>query len=313
MRLALAGPGAFGIKHLEALTRIGCRVETLVSVDAAHAEAVAARFGIPRRSQDLDSVLRDEAIDAVILCTPTPLHASQAMACLRAGKHVLVEIPLADSLPDAQSIVALAQRQGCIAMCGHTRRFNPGHQWLNRLIQAGRFQLQHLVVQTYFMRRTNINALGQPRGWTDHLLWHHAAHSVDLFLHQTRSSLAGYRVLQGPIHPQLGIATDMSIQMASRSGALCTLSLSFNNDGPLGSDFRYIGDSGTYLARYDELLDGHGRPVDLDDGAPSDGVERQDREFLAAIRERRQPQASAADVLPCYEVLAALERVLRRR
>jgi 2-hydroxy-4-carboxymuconate semialdehyde hemiacetal dehydrogenase len=165
-------------------------------------------------------------------------------------------------------------------------------------------------VQTYFFRRTNINAKGEPRSWTDHLLWHHAAHTVDLFAWQAGPVVEAH-VLQGPIHPELGIAMDMSIQMRAESGAICTLSLSFNNEGPLGTFFRYIGTTGTYLARYDDLFTGRDERIDVSAVDVSmNGIELQDREFIAAIREGRDPNASVAQVLPCYRTLHALEQQL---
>ena len=250
-------------------------------------------------------------VDAVILCTPTQMHAEQSLACLKAGKHVQVEIPLADSLKGAQAVVDLARQSGLVAMCGHTRRFNPSHQYVRNKIAAGEFNIQQMDVQTYFFRRTNTNALGQARSWTDHLLWHHAAHTVDLFAYQCGSPIVQANALQGPIHPTLGIAMDMGIQLKSASGAICTLSLSFNNDGPLGTYFRYIGDTATYVARYDDLFDGKDTKIDVSKVAVSmNGIELQDREFFAAIREGREPNSSVAGVLPCYEVLHRLEQQL---
>jgi 2-hydroxy-4-carboxymuconate semialdehyde hemiacetal dehydrogenase len=261
-------------------------------------------------STELEESLARSDVEAVILCTPTQIHASQAVACLKAGKHVEVEIPLADSLADAEEVVRMQKVAGKIAMVGHTRRFNPSHQWLHQRILAGELQLQQMDVQTYFFRRQNLNALGQPRSWTDHLLWHHAAHTIDLFAYQSGEIVAAH-ALQGPIHPELGIAMDMSIQLKSRTGAICTLSLSFNNEGPLGTFFRYICDHGTYIARYDDLIDGKDNKIDVSQVDVSmNGIELQDREFVAAIRERREPNASVAQVLPCYRVLGALERQL---
>jgi len=312
IKLALAGAGAFGIKHLQGLAGIeGAEVVSLVGRRRQETQAVAARFGIAHVATDLSEALALPGLDAVILCTPTPMHAHQALACLKAGKHVQVEIPLADSLADAQEVVQEAERQGLVAMCGHTRRFNPSHQYVHRLIEQGNFRLQHLVAQTYFFRRSNINALGEPRSWTDHLLWHHAAHTVDLFMYQTAGEIVAAHAVQGPLHPELGIAMDMSIQLQSSTGALCSLALSFNNDGPLGTTFRYIGDSATYVAVYDDLFTGANEQVDVSQVDVSmNGIELQDREFIAAIREGRRPNASAADVLPCYEVLHRLEQRL---
>jgi 2-hydroxy-4-carboxymuconate semialdehyde hemiacetal dehydrogenase len=312
IKVAIAGAGAFGIKHLDAIRNIDdVEVVSLIGRELDKTRAVADRYAIGHASTDLGETLARKDVDAVILCTPTQMHASQAIACMNAGKHVQVEIPLADSLADASAVVALQERTGLVAMCGHTRRFNPSHQWVRRKIQAGEFRIQQMDVQTYFFRRTNMNALGQPRSWTDHLLWHHAAHTVDLFAYQTGGSIVQAHAMQGPIHPELGIAMDMSIQLKSSTGAICTLSLSFNNEGPLGSFFRYIGDTGTFVARYDDLVTGKDEPIDVSNvDASMNGVELQDREFFAAIREGREPNASVAQVLPCYETLQALARSL---
>jgi 2-hydroxy-4-carboxymuconate semialdehyde hemiacetal dehydrogenase len=312
IQVALAGAGAFGIKHLDAIARIAdVKVVSLVGRERGKTEEVASKYGIPHVATDLAGSLALKEVDAVILCTPTQMHAEQAIACLQAGKHVQVEIPLADSLRDAYAVADLQARTGLVAMVGHTRRFNPSHQWVRRRIAAGEFAIQQMDVQTYFFRRTNMNALGQPRSWTDHLLWHHAAHTVDLFAYQCQSPIVRAHAMQGPIHPTLGIAMDMSIQLKAASGAICTLSLSFNNDGPLGTFFRYIGTTGTYIARYDDLFTGKDEKVDVSAVDVSmNGIELQDREFIAAIRAGREPNASVAQVLPCYEVLHQLDRQL---
>ena len=312
IKVALAGAGAFGVKHLEGIKNIdGVEVVSLVGRELDKTKQVADKFGIAHVTTQLADSLAMREVDAVILCTPTQMHAAQAIACLEAGKHVQVEIPLADSLADAEGVLAAQQQAGKVAMVGHTRRFNPSHQYVHDQIAARKFNLQQLDVQTYFFRRTNTNALGHPRSWTDHLLWHHAAHTVDLFAYQARSEIVQANVLQGPIHPTLGIAMDMSIQLKAASGAICTLSLSFNNDGPLGTYFRYIGDSATYLARYDDLFTGKEEQIDVSKVAVSmNGIELQDREFFSAIREGREPNASVAQVLPCYRVLDRLERLL---
>jgi 2-hydroxy-4-carboxymuconate semialdehyde hemiacetal dehydrogenase len=311
IKLALAGAGAFGIKHLDGLRNVpDVQVVSLVGRTLEPTQEVAARYGVAHVTTDLQESLARSDVDAVILCTPTQIHASQAIACLEAGKHVQVEIPLADRLADAEEVSRVQRATGKVAMVGHTRRFNPSHQWVHRRILAGELEVQQMDVQTFFFRRKNINALGQPRSWTDHLLWHHAAHTIDLFAYQSGEIVVA-NALEGPLHPQLGIAMDMSVQLKSRTGAICTLSLSFNNDGPLGTFFRYICDQGTYIARYDDLVDGKDQRIDLSKVDVSlNGIELQDREFVAAIRDGREPNASLAQVLPCYRVLAQLERQL---
>ena len=307
MRIALAGAGAFGEKHLDGLKNIdGVEIVSIISRRAEQAAEVAAKYGAKHSGTELSEALERDDVDAVILCTPTQMHAEQAIACMDAGKHVQVEIPLSDSWGDAEAVLKKQQETGLVCMVGHTRRFNPSHQYVHNKIVAGELAIQQMDVQTYFFRRKNMNAKGQPRSWTDHLLWHHAAHTIDLFAYQA-GKIVTANAVQGPKHPELGIAMDMSIQMKSETGAICTLSLSFNNDGPLGTFFRYIGDTATYIARYDDLVTGKEEPVDLTGVAVSNnGIELQDREFIAAIREGREPNSSVAQVLDCYRVIGEL-------
>jgi 2-hydroxy-4-carboxymuconate semialdehyde hemiacetal dehydrogenase len=314
INVALAGAGAFGVKHLDGIKNIpGIRVVSVIGRELDKTQDVAKQYGIAHAGTNLSESLALSEVDAVILCTPTQMHADQTVASLQAGKHVQVEIPLADSLAGAEVAAAAQKTAGKVAMVGHTRRFNPSHQWVRNKIKAGEFNIQQMDVQTYFFRRTNTNALGQARSWTDHLLWHHAAHTVDLFRYQTGGEIVQANAIQGPIHPTLGIAMDMSIQLKSSTGAICTLSLSFNNEGPLGTFFRYIGDTGTYIARYDDLFNGKEEKIDVSKVAVSmNGIELQDREFFAAIREGREPNSSVHQVLPCYRTLDELERQLSR-
>src|SRR5580704_2882712 len=312
MRIALAGTGAFGIKHLDGLQNIdGVSVTAVVSRRLEQAEEVARKYGVPLATTSLDEVLASDDVDAVILCTPTQLHASQSIAAMRAGKNVQVEIPVADSWADAQEVDRVQRETGRTCMVGHTRRFNPSHQWVRRRILAGELSIQQMGVQTYFFRRTNMNAAGQPRSWTDHLLWHHAAHTIDLFQYQAGQTISDCYAVQGPIHPQLGIAMDMGIVAKVPSGSILTLSLSFNNDGPLGSFFRYICDNGTFKAYYDDLSDGKDNKIDVSKVDVSmDGIELEDREFIAAIKEKREPNGSLQQLLPCMHVLGKLEKII---
>jgi 2-hydroxy-4-carboxymuconate semialdehyde hemiacetal dehydrogenase len=312
LKVALAGAGAFGLRHLDAIKLIdGIEVISLIGRELDKTKEAEAKYGVGHVTTDLAETLKLPGLDAVILATPTQMHPAQALQCLKAGKHVQIEIPLADGLKDAEAVVAAQKQSGLVAMVGHTRRFNPSHQLVRQHILKGEFHIQQMDVQTFFFRRTNMNALGQPRSWTDHLLWHHAAHTVDLFAYQCRSPIIKANALQGPIHPTLGIAMDMSIQLKAENGAICTLSLSFNNDGPLGTFFRYIGDTATYIARYDDLFTGKDEKIDVSQVDVSmNGIELQDREFFAAIREGREPNASVAQVLPCYRVLDGLGKQL---
>ncbi len=311
MKVCIAGAaGAFGMKHLDAISRIdGVEVTSVVGRNKGDIEAFAKERGIGHATDDLAESLERSDVEAVILSTPTQIHAAQAIQCMKAGKHVLVEIPMADSLADSREVVRVQKETGVVAMAGHVRRFNPSHQWVHNRIKKGELKIQQMDVQTYFFRRTNMNALGKPRSWTDHLLWHHACHTVDLFQYQTGQTASEAYGLQGPIHPELGIAMDMSIGMKVPSGAICTLSLSFNNKGPLGTFFRYICDNGTYIARYDDLYDGEENKIDLSDVAVSNnGIELIDREFFSAIKDGHEPNASVAQCLPAMETLDRIER-----
>jgi 2-hydroxy-4-carboxymuconate semialdehyde hemiacetal dehydrogenase len=312
MKVGVAGQGAFGQKHLEGLAKIsGVEVITLTGGNQAATEEVARKFKIPHWTGDLAESLKQPGLEAMILATPTGMHAAQGVQCMRAGKHVQIEIPIADSLADSERLVKVQKETGVVCMGGHTRRFNPSHQYIHKKIRAGDLHIQQMDVQTYFFRRTNMNAAGKPRSWTDHLLWHHACHTVDLFQYQTGEFVSECYAVQGPMHPELKIAMDMGIVLKTPLGKLLTLSLSFNNKGPLGTLFRYICDNGTYVARYDDLEDGDGNKIDLSQVDVSmNGIELQDREFIAAIQEKREPNASVAQCFTAMQVLDRIEKFL---
>lgn len=314
MKLCVVGEGAISNKHLEGLAKIKeAEVVALVGGVAADTEATAKKHNIPFWTLDLEEGINRPGVEAVIIGSPTPIHAKQAIQCMKAGKHVEIEVPVADSLADARAVLETQKKTGLIAMAGHTRRFNPSHQWIHNKIKAGELKIQQMDVQTYFFRRKNINALGQPRSWTDHLLWHHAAHTIDLFQYQTGERAKQVTAMQGPMHPELKIAMDMSIGLRTPSGIICTLSLSFNNDGPIGSFFRYICDNGTYIAIYDDLFDGKQNKIDVSKVAVSmNGFELQDREFISAIKEGREPNASVAQLMPTMEIMDQAERMMQQ-
>ncbi|ANQ27940.1 oxidoreductase [Vibrio natriegens] len=314
MKVCVVGAtGAFGRKHLEAIQNIDdVTVSVMVSPEQDKLDALISEYDSQAVGvATLEEALVRDDVDAVILATPTQVHASQAIQCMEAGKHVLVEIPMADNIEDSYKVVETQKATGLVAMAGHTRRFNPSHQWIHNKIQAGELNIQQMDVQTYFFRRTNTNAKGEPRSWTDHLLWHHACHTVDLFQYQTGETASQVQGMQGPIHPDLGIAMDMSIGMKVPSGAICTLSLSFNNEGPFGTFFRYICDEGTFLARYDDLYDGYDNQIDLTGVTVSNnGIELIDREFFEAIKTGKEPNSSVGQCLSAMETLHRIEEQL---
>lgn len=312
MKIIVAGEGAFGKKHLAALQNIkGVTVASLAGGVEAQTKKLAGEYNIPHWSLNLEESLAQEGVEAAILVTPTPLHARQACQVLEAGKHVFVEIPMADNIADARALVDKANATGLKAMVGHVRRFNPPHQWIHRRVQAGALAIQQMDIQTFFFRRSNLNALGEPRSWTDHLLWHHAAHSIDLFMYQTGEAIKDVYAVAGPVHQELGIYMDMGIIMKTPSGKICNLSLSFNNDGPLGTHFRYICDNGTYTAYYDDMKTGEGAAVDVSKVDVSmDGIELMEREFFAAIEQDREPNGSVQQILATMEVMEKIEQMV---
>ncbi len=312
MKFCIVGNGAMGVAHLKALRNIeGVEVTAIQSRTAEGTEKTAKEYNVPFWTTDFEVAITRKDVDAVILTSPTQMHHDQAAACMKAGKHVLIEIPMTDSLKDAEDLVRMQKQTGLTAMAGHVRRFNPGHQWIHQGIQAGRLQLQQIQAHTYFFRRKNMNALGAPRSWVDHLLWHHACHTVDMFIYQSGDVPEQIYGVEGPHHPELGIAMDLAVIMKAKNGAVCTLSTSFNNDGPIGSPYRYICDNGTYIAFYDDLTNGHGEKIDTSKvDVSQNGFENQDREFIKAIRENRQPNSSVEDALRAMQTLDKVEQQL---
>jgi 2-hydroxy-4-carboxymuconate semialdehyde hemiacetal dehydrogenase len=309
MKIIIAGSGSIARQHLAAIKNIAdVEVVTLLGTDEEELKEVSAEYDIKNWSTDEKSVIRNSDAQAIILCTPTPLHAQQTIAWLKAGKHVLVEIPMGVTLDECREIVATQKETGKVAMVAHTRRFNPPHQWLHQQFKEGKLHLHHLVVETLFHRRDNVSALGKKRDWVDHLLWHHACHSVDLFGWQIEGEIIKRWAQQGPISDTLGIPLDMTIGLRSETAQIATIALSFNNEGPLGSWFRYICEEGTFKVRYNEMTDGWDNPVNYDwKGVSDDGIELQDREFFEAITEKRAPRSSVEDCFNTMEILHKLE------
>ncbi|WP_277811363.1 Gfo/Idh/MocA family oxidoreductase [Chromohalobacter canadensis] len=307
VRILMVGEGAIAGIHMQALSSVPeARVVAVAGGDAQTTRRFAEHWNIPHVCADYTQALATLKIDAVILATPSPLHADQTEQAIDAGKHVLCEIPMSLNLADAERMTARAREASIVAMVAHTRRFNAPHREMKRRIRAGEFHLQHLVNETYFLRRENLNMQGEPRGWTDHLLWHHACHSVDLFawlLDDFDLDVWGRR---GPVHPELGIAMDMNIGLKSRNETLATLALSFNNHGPFGGFYRYVGEETTLMAYRDELKDYQGEVLPLE----GTGFQEQDAEFIASIRECRVPEAAFSHCLPTMRLLDKLEKIM---
>jgi 2-hydroxy-4-carboxymuconate semialdehyde hemiacetal dehydrogenase len=310
MKICLAGTGAMGEIHMKALQKIGVEVIAVASRTQDGGKTFAEQWKIPFHSTSLEQCIDRPGVDAVILTTPTEQHADQTVMALGKGKHVQVEIPMSLNLPDAERIVAATEKSGRLCMVTHTRRFSAPHREIRKRIREGTFHLHHMVVETYFFRRTNLNMHGQPRSWVDNLLWHHGCHSVDIaqwIVDDPNWEVWGQK---GPDHPVLKIPMDLSVAMKSRKGPLFTMAMSFNNKGPFGGFYRYIGEEETYKVYRDAMTDSEGKDVPLD-AMPA--FDRQDVEFTSAIREGRQPESSAASCLPTMALLDRIDRAMSTR
>ncbi|MEO8258181.1 MAG: Gfo/Idh/MocA family oxidoreductase [Acidobacteriota bacterium] len=308
MKICLAGTGAMGVIHAKALQKIdGVDVVSIASRTEDSGRKFAQEYGIPFSSTSLEACLDRPGVEAVILTTPSDQHCDQTLLALAKGKHVQVEIPMALNLADSGRMLAASRDAGKTLMVTHTRRFSSPHREIKRRIGEGTFHLQHMVVETYFFRRTNLNMHGQPRSWVDNLLWHHGCHSVDIaqwLLDDPDWDVWGQK---GPDHPDLGIPMDLTVAMKSKAGPLFSMAMSFNNKGPFGGFYRYIGEEDTYKVYRDSMTDSEGKDVALD---PMPAFDRQDVEFVSAIREGRQPESSAASVVPTMALLDRIDRAM---
>jgi len=291
-----------GVIHAKALKKIaGVDIVSVNSRTEASGRAFAAEYGIPHVSTSLEESIDRPGVDAVILTTPSAMHADQAVMALGKGKHVQVEIPMSLNLADAKRIVEAARRSGKNCMVTHRE--------IRHRVQNGTFHLHHMVVETYFFRRENTNMHGQPRSWVDNLLWHHGCHSVDLaqwILDEPNFVAWGQK---GPDHPVLGIPMDLTVGMKSKKGPIFSMAMSFNNKGPFGGFYRYIGEEETFKVYRDSMTDSDGKEVPLDGTAAFD---RQDVEFVSAIREGRTPESSAESCLPTMALLDQIDKAMQR-
>jgi 2-hydroxy-4-carboxymuconate semialdehyde hemiacetal dehydrogenase len=296
--------------HAKALAKIaGVEIVSVAGRTEAGVNEFAARWKIPFGTTNLEAAIDRSGVDAVILTTPSDQHHDQTLLALSKGKHVQVEIPMALNLADSQRMLDAANKAGKILMVTHTRRFSNPHREIRRRIQEGAFHLYHMVVETYFFRRTNLNMHGQPRSWVDNLLWHHGCHSVDLAQWIVNDATWDVWGQKGPDHPVLGIPMDITVGMKLKQGPLFTMAMSFNNKGPFGGFYRYIGEEETYKVYRDSMTDSDGKDVPLGDVAAFD---RQDVEFVSAIREGREPESSARTVVPTMALLDKIDRAMHR-
>ena len=311
MKICLAGTGAMGEIHVKALKKIDdVEVVAVAGRTDAGVKEFAEKWNIPFASTNLETCMDRPGVDSVILTTPSDQHHDQTVLALRKGKHVQVEIPMALNLADSQHMLDEAKKAGKTLMVTHTRRFANPHREIHKRIRAGTFHLHHMVVETYFFRRTNLNMHGQPRSWVDNLLWHHGCHSVDLahwILDEPNWDVWGQK---GPDHSELKIPMDITVAMKSKKGPLFTMAMSFNNKGPFGGFYRDIGEEDTYKVYRDSMTDSDGNEVHFDDTTAA--FDRQDIEFVSAVRDGREPESSAASVVPTMALLDKIDKAMNR-
>lgn len=308
MNICLVGYGSIARSHMAALAEEPVTFHTVMGRLAESTAAFAAEYGFRRQTTDLDEALADPEIDAVLITSPSDIHAEQAEKALRAGKHALVEIPLALNLAEADALDRLArEQQRCLMVC-HTQRYYPPLVEARRMVSEGRLHVHHVSVRYGFLRRENVNWKGRRRSWTDNLLWHHGCHAVDTamwLVGATEATVTSQVAL--PSH-HLNIPLDLDILARTSHDQLIAVSMSYNTKMQF-NEYLLIGEETTLMATPGRLTSPEGVIFEApsESGPGSSSIRDQDREFLAAIREGRTPAISAGAVRPAMAVLQATQ------
>ena len=307
LTLTFVGYGSIAAAHARALRELGgVRLESVVGRRPEPTEAFAREWGFAHWTLSLEEALARPGVDVVIITSPSDQHAAQAAQALAAGKHALVEIPLAMSLLDAERVTALAERSGLRLMVAHTQRFFPALIELRQRIEVAELHPRHLDCRWFFLRRANVNWEGRQRSWTDNLLWHHACHVVDaaLWLLGATERATTVKALgqAGPPHAELGIPLDLDLLL--RVGEVpVNIAMSYNSPWSL-HDYLVIGEEATLRFEDGRLVGKEGAVLAPADAHP---IREQDREFLAAVREGREPSVSGRSVLPAMRALQTVQ------
>ena len=307
MRLTFLGYGGIAEEHAQAFKRLGAAGEGVqFSAVMGRVEESARRFadrhGFERATVSLDEAL-DCPADAVVIASPSDLHAEQTVACLRAEKHVLCEIPLSVNLDDALEAARFAESSSKQLMICHTQRFFPTLQELRRRVENGDFRLKQIVCRWGFLRRKNENWKGQKRSWTDNLLWHHGAHVIDMAVWMLgETEIVDVKGILAPPTPPLNIPLDLNMCFKTASGAVVSAAMSYNTRRPF-HDYLFIGEEETYRYQNGKLYAAD--QVVYEGGASA--LEAQNAEFLAAVRGNRAPSVSAEEIMPAMRILQAVQ------
>jgi 2-hydroxy-4-carboxymuconate semialdehyde hemiacetal dehydrogenase len=276
------------------------------------AEAFAREIGIGRATTALDDLLANSGIEAVIVCSPTDQHAAQTEQALRAGKHVLCEIPLATSLADTDRLIALAVAADRRLMVCQTQRYHPALVEARRMVGAGELHPRSIICRYGFPPRENVNWMGRRRSWTDNLLWHHGCHAVDAALWLLGATEVDVAAQVAKPGGALDIPMDLGIVMRTRADQIATVALSYNTHIAI-HDYLLIGEETSVLFADDRLRGADGALVSGTGDGVGDAIVRQDAEFFAAVREEREPAVSGRSVRPAMAALQVAQDALDAR
>jgi 2-hydroxy-4-carboxymuconate semialdehyde hemiacetal dehydrogenase len=310
MQAAIIGYGTTANSHARMLHQEGLVLESVVGRLPEQTEEFARQHGFQHWTTDLAEALARTGLEVVVICSPSAVHAEQTEQALLAGKHVLVEIPLAMSFPDAARLTSLAEDRGLTLMVAHTHRYGPAILEVKRRITAGELTVRHIVSRYVFLRRENVDWSGRRRSWTDNLIWHHGCHATDMCLWLLGEMKPGQVAVTAQVaqpDATMGIPMDLSILLRTRGDVLASVNMSYNSHLSL-YDYLIIGEETTLLVSEGKLIGREGVILDPAQLPKDDSPQvLQDREFLAAIRERRQPAISGASVLPAMWALEQVE------
>lgn len=331
VRVGVIGTG-IGVAHIEALRQTpGAEVVAVCSAQAARAQAVAARFNIPRATDDYHELL-DAAVDAVVIATPPALHARQGLDAIAAGKHVFCEKPLATSLDEARALRDAARQAGIVHAINFQMRFTPPFARAAELVRDG--YLGRLVVADARITMNPIDYLQSPHWSTSKAGWFTDAeqaggllagsagpHLIDLLLWYGGPivAVAAQAAVTRPVVPLAGGATATAISAEDVFLVLARFAdggLATGRGVPVvyhqgGFSLELNGVAGT-LAIAGGVLHGATAqdqalaPLPAPTGAPHDRVAIASR-FIAAIRDGGPaPAPNFEDGVAVQAVLAAI-------
>lgn len=307
MNVCLVGYGTTAHSHARVLQAEGITVDSVVGRLPDQTAAFAAEIGASFSTIDLARALDRPHIDAVVICSPSAAHADQTAMALTAGKHVLCEIPLAMCFADADQLAEQAEHAGRVLMVAHTHRYYPAIRRAKERLRDGSLELHHVIARYVFLRRENVDLTGHRRSWTDNLLWHHGCHAIDtalwlLGVEQPDDVDVTSRIALPD--QRMGTPLDLSIIVRTGRDQLASVDMSYNAHLSL-YDYLLIGTKDTLLIADGVLRDRHGIAYDASHAAPDapTPVQRQDRAFIQAVQQRRQPAISARSILPAMWVL----------